>query len=182
MTLILILIMLILMMRVLMMLILRDLNWWKRMRFVFKKLLIEFCHSETRDIHFFLHCWVRNKLREKTNKAWQRIWSTSAWQNKMKFRQFSSISSFSSFVDVCDNSCFEYHEIFYILRILFWWWIFDKYFFDDLIFRIDRILKLKNIDFRCDHIVNNCSIAWFCSYEKIFRTCEFRHLRQNVVE
>jgi hypothetical protein len=55
-------------------------------------------------------------------------------------------------------------------------------FFNDLNFRIDRILKSKDIDFRCDHIVSNYNIAWFCSYEKIFRTCEFRRLRRDVVE
>jgi hypothetical protein len=135
-------------------------------------------------ILFFLHCWVRNKLREKMNRAWQRVWSTSAsaWSKRMKFRRFSSISSFSFFVDVYDSFCFEHHEILHILRILFWWWTFNKRFFNVLILRIDCILKSKNIDFRCDHIVSNCSIAWFCNYEKIFRTCEFRRFRRNVVE
>jgi hypothetical protein len=71
---------------------------------------------------------------------------------------------------------------FHILRILFWWWTSDKRFFNALILRIDRILKSKNIDFRCDHIVNNCSIAWFCSYEKISRTCEFRRLRRDHLQ
>jgi hypothetical protein len=51
-----------------------------------------------------------------------------------------------------------------------------------MIFRIDRILRSKDIDFRCDHIVNNCNIAWFCSYEKIFRKCEFLRFRRDVVE
>jgi hypothetical protein len=112
-----------------------------------------------RRVLFFLHCWVRNKSRKKMNKAWQRVWSTSAsaWSKRMKFRRFSSISSFSFFVDVYDSFCFEHHEILYILRILFWWWTFDKRFFDALTFRIDRILRSKDIDFRCDHIVSNCS-------------------------
>ncbi len=140
-------------------------------------------HHETRKILLFLHCWVRNEFLKKMNRTWQRIWLTSAsvWQKRMRFRRLSSISSFSFSVDVCDNSCFERHEILHILRILFWWWTFDKRFFNVLIFRIDRILRSKNIDFRCDHIVNNCSIAWFCSYEKIFRRCEFLRLKRNVV-
>jgi nitrogen fixation-related uncharacterized protein len=138
--------------------------------------------SETREILLFLHCWVKDEFRKMTNKAWQRVWSTSVWQNKMRFRRFSSISSFSFFVDVYDSSCFEHHEALHILRILFWWWTFDKRFFDDLILRIHRILRSKDIDFRCDHIVNNCNIVWFCSYERISRTCEFRRLRRNVVE
>ncbi len=100
----------------------------------------------------------------------------------MRNRRLSSISSFSSSADVCDNVCFELHEILHILRILLWWWTSDKRFFDALIFRIDRILRSKDIDFRCDHIVNNCSIAWFCSYEKISRKCEIFRLRRNVVE
>ncbi len=140
-----------------------------------------FC-SETRKILLFLHCWVRDELRKMMNRAWERVWLTSAWQNRMKCRRFSSISSSSSFADVCDSVCFELHETLHILRILFWWWTFDKRFSDVLILRIDRILRSKDIDFRCDHIVNNYSIAWFCNYEKIFCTCEFRRLRRNVVE
>jgi hypothetical protein len=45
---------------------------------------------------------------------------------------------------------------------------FDKRFSDARTFRIDRTLRTKNIDFRCDHIVSNYSIAWFLRYEKIF--------------
>jgi hypothetical protein len=72
---------------------------------------------KTRDIHFFLHCWVKNESQETADKTRQRVWSTSAWQKRMRCRRFSSIFSSSFFVDVCDNVCFERHETFYILRI-----------------------------------------------------------------
>jgi hypothetical protein len=131
-----------------------------RLKFISESKLTRFCsenRSEARDINFLLHCWMKNELREVENKAWQRVWSTSAWRNKMKCRRFSLILSSSYYVDVCDNFCFELHEILHILRILLWWWTFDKRFFDVLILRINRFWKRKTLIF--DVIISSIIVA-----------------------